>query len=88
VAEGSVIRTVPSMNWDGPKNEEWIKSVTGKPSKLLKISTRVFDAKGDLVIHTAQQWQREWVSLSDYQPREELESPSDSQGITDDDVPF
>ena len=73
--------------WDSPEYEEWIKNETGKPSKLLKLSTAVFDQKGDLVIYTAQQWQNNWISLTDYQPPPEEEPGPDSQ-IADDDVPF
>jgi hypothetical protein len=80
--------SVPSSNWDDPAFEEWIKTEAGKVSKLLKLSTAVFDEKGDLVIYTAQQWRSEWISLSDYEP---LGGPSEEvfdHGITDDDVPF
>jgi hypothetical protein len=78
---------VPSIQWDNPEYAEWIRNEPGRPSKLLQISTAVFDEKGDLVIYTAQQWHSEWISLSEYQPTPQ-EPPVDSQGITDDDVPF
>ncbi len=76
-------------HWDGPEYEEWLRSDPVEPSKLLKISANVFDEKGGLVIYTANQWDLEWISLTDYQPpSEEAEPGPDSQGITDDNVPF
>jgi len=77
---------VAPSEWDSPEYEEWIKNEPGKPSKLLRISTTVFDEKGYLVIYTAQQWHSEWISLSEYQSAEQ--EPPVNQGITDDDVPF
>ncbi len=54
--------------WDDPEYEEWIKEEKDKPFKLLKISTSVFNEKGDLVIYTAQQWRSEvdlpWATIS------------------------
>lgn len=70
--------------WDRTDFEEWMRKID-KPNKLLKISGKVFDEKGDLVIYTAQQWHRDWVTLDDYFPPDER---PDDQGITDDDVPF
>ena len=58
---------VETFAWDNPAYEEWIKTVPGKPSKLLKIWTGIFNEKGDLVIYTPQQWQSKWISLSDYE---------------------
>jgi hypothetical protein len=58
---------VDKENWDDPDVEEWIKTDPVKPSKLLKISPQVFDERGYLTIYTAQQWRKEWISLSDYQ---------------------
>jgi hypothetical protein len=78
---------VDRSHWDSPKHEEWIKSaVPGKVTKLLKISSKVFNEEGELVIYTEQQWRSEWISLADYQLPEE--PPADPPVITDDDVPF
>ncbi len=82
-------RTYTSVEWvlwDDPEYEEWIKSFDSpKPSKLLKISKSVFDEKGNLVIYTAQQWNSNWVSLSDYEPPPfEEAQPAE----TSEDVPF
>jgi hypothetical protein len=77
---------VGSGEWDDPEHEEWIRHEAGKPSKLLKIATSVFDERGFLVIYTAQQWRADWISLSDYEPPQE--APTVGEGITDDDVPF
>jgi hypothetical protein len=75
---------VEQAEWDDPTYEEWLKNEKRGPSKLLKISSQVFDEKGDLIIYTDQQWHGGWVSLADYEPQ----PPDYSQGITDDDVPF
>lgn len=59
-----------------------------KKYKLLKVASAVFDENGGLVTYTAQQWNKQWVSLADRQ-RPPSESPSDDFAqITDDDVPF
>jgi hypothetical protein len=74
-------------SWDSPEYEEWIKHEPNKPSKLLKISTNIFDGKGNLVIYTAQQWHDDWISLAEYQPS--LGEPIDNpEFITDDDIPL
>jgi hypothetical protein len=69
---------VDKDEWDSPEFEEWIKREPGKASKLLKVSTSVFDENGDLVIFTPQQWHSEWVSVIDYKPPD----------IDENDVPF
>lgn len=72
--------------WDDPKYEKWTKGSSVEASMLLKISAHVFDAKGDLVIFTAQQWHSEWVSLTVYQP--DPPDEPDTALITDDEAPF
>jgi hypothetical protein len=72
--------------WDSPQYEAWIKTTTGKPSKLLKLSKLVFDEQGNLVIYTAQQWDKEWISLVTHD--DESQPEPDPSGLTDDDVPF
>jgi len=70
-------KPVDIENWDDPDYEEWVWSRSGMPSRLLKVSTEVFDENGHLVIYTAQQWRNEWIFLV---------IPSDE--ISDDDIPF
>jgi hypothetical protein len=73
--------------WDSPDYEEWIRQGTDKRYTLLKLSKKVFDEKGDLVIYTAQQWHEDWVSLSEYQPPQD-DTQEIPQVIRDNDVPF
>ena len=73
-------------SWNSPEYQEWMLVRPGKPSKLLKISNKVFDQAGNLIIYTAQQWDSKWISVEDYNPAEE--EPEPSTQITDDDIPF
>jgi hypothetical protein len=61
-----------------------MRKETGKPAKLLKIRSAVFDDTGSLVVYTPQQWKQEWVALSDYVPSDESHF---NEVISDDDVP-
>lgn len=75
---------VPEDSWDGPGFEEWMKREKDKPTfKLLKISRRAFDIHGDLVVYTAKEWDKEWVTLE-----ERKDDPPSSGGVDEDDVPF
>ncbi len=81
---------VPTGDWDAHNAEEWIMDDKADPKmySLLKIASGVFDENGGLVVYTAQQWNKDWVSLTTHRlPQEEL-AVGDSAGITDDDVPF
>lgn len=80
-------KVVPSSAWDSSGFEEWLNDADqpARPDKLLKISSKVFDEKGDLVIYTAQQWHPGSVTLAEYTPPDK---PTGDQGITDDDIPF
>ncbi len=77
---------VPCNEWHTPTFEEWIKDEQDGSFTLLKISTKVFNEDGGLVIYTGQQWNEKWISLSPYPTT----PPGDFEGrvITDDDVPF
>jgi hypothetical protein len=75
-------KRVDPEQWDAQEFEEyiWIK---GALNKLLKISDHVFDAEGNLVIFTPQQWNSSWITLDEYKAAE----PEPAE-ISDDDIPF
>jgi hypothetical protein len=78
---------VDREQWDVPGVWEWMRnSKDGKFYELLMIRDKVFTDDGELVIYTAQQWDDEWVSIS--KRERNVEEPTLSRGITDDDVPF
>jgi len=68
--------------WDDSGFEEylWTKAM---PNKLLKISNHVFDAEGNLIIYTPQQWNSTWITHGIY----EVSDPEPVE-ISDDDIPF
>jgi hypothetical protein len=67
---------VAAKAWDDPEHEEWLKDAVGnRPAKLLKIFKSVFDSEGNLVIYTAQQWNSDWISVSEYYYPEPADSP-------------
>jgi hypothetical protein len=78
---------IEEVHWDGPEYEEWMLDQHGSEAKLLKVSKKLFDQAGNINIYTAQQWDRNWITLEDYVPAVELE-PIPVPEITDDDIPF
>jgi hypothetical protein len=71
---------VEEQHWDGPDFEEWINTPKdGNIQNLLKISTQVFDARGNLKVYTAQDWEDKLI---------QLETRPNQPEISDDDIPF